>query len=77
MIQNSGLIAFVLCVVTLLYVVTLFRTDCKKSIVDISYMNALNPSDAIVDRKLIRYGLPLLFLTIAAFVAKDTILTHF
>lgn len=55
----------------------LFHTDCKKNIVDISYMQSLNPSDAIIDRKLIWYGLPFLIFTIVAFVAKDTVLIHF
>ncbi len=73
MVSNSGLIALVLCVVSFLYVTVLFHTQCKKTKCDLAYMDALNPLDAIVDKKLMMYGLPLLTFTIVAFILKDRI----
>ncbi len=75
-ISNSWLIAMVLCVVTVLYVMALFHKQCRTAECNTTYIEKLTPKDAIVDKKLMWIGIPLLAITIFSFVIKDRVATH-
>ena len=72
-VKNSGSMVFVLSIVSSFYTYFVFRKDLKKVTVSPKDVSAFDPKSAIQNKRILKLGLPLLFLTIALMVLKDTI----
>jgi Na+/H+ antiporter NhaD/arsenite permease-like protein len=76
-VENSGLISFVLAAVSTLYTIIIFRKQLKSVKVNPKDIAAFKPSAAIKDRKILKVGMPLLTIAIILMVAKEFIATTF
>ncbi|HEX9062071.1 MAG TPA: SLC13 family permease [Clostridia bacterium] len=72
-VSNSGLIAFVLSIVSVTYISLIFNKQLKAVKVNPKDVAAFDPKAAIKDRKILAFGLPILALAILFMVMKDTI----
>jgi Na+/H+ antiporter NhaD/arsenite permease-like protein len=72
-VTNSGFIVLILSVVSMVYMQLLFGKQLDKVHIKPKEVAAYKPSSAIKDRKILRLGLPLLFIAIAIMLSKDWI----
>ncbi len=76
-VENSGLISFILAGVSTLYTIIIFRKQLKAVKVNPKDIAAFKPSAAIKDRKILKIGMPLLVIAIFLMVAKEFIANTF
>lgn len=72
-VKNSGVIVMVLSVVTMAYILFIFKKDLSGVKVSESMIAGYNPMAAIKDRKLAMVGLAILVITILLIITKDFI----
>lgn len=72
-VKNSGLIVFILSFVTIGYALLVFRKQLKAVQVDPKVVSQFNPKAALKDRKVLKFGIPVLFITILLLVSKEFI----
>jgi len=70
-VSNSGLIVILLSVVSLLYIFFVFRKELEATKVSPDEVSKYDPKSAIKDKKILRYGLPVLFAAIVLMVTKE------
>lgn len=75
--SNSGSIVMVLSVVSLIYINIIFRKELGSVKVNPQDVAGYNPKSALKDLRILRYGLPILVLTIILMVSKEYIKTKF
>lgn len=68
---NSGLISIVLSFVVIVYTLLVFRKDFDKVKVDPKDVENFRPLEALQDKKILKIGIPILFISIFLMVAKD------
>jgi Na+/H+ antiporter NhaD/arsenite permease-like protein len=71
--QNSGFIVLILSVVSLAYILFIFRKDLKASKVKASDVALFKPAKALQDRFILKVGLPIAITTILLMVLKERI----
>jgi len=76
-VSNSGLMVLVLSAISLGYIYLVFRKSLNKTKVDPKEVAGFSPAAAIKDRKLLKYGTPILGIAILCMVLKDTIAHKF
>lgn len=72
-VQNSGLIVLVLSVVSLLYILFIFRNDLKETKVPASDVAEFKPLKALHNRYILKVGLPIAITTIVLMILKENI----
>jgi Na+/H+ antiporter NhaD/arsenite permease-like protein len=72
-IQNSGFIVLVLSLVSLVYILLVFRKDLRAVKVKTSDVAAFKPLKALQDRFILRVGIPIALLSILTMVLKEQI----
>lgn len=72
-VSNSGVIVLLLSVVSLSYILLVFRKDLQKSKVSSNDVALFNPLAAIQDKYILRIGLPLAVFTILLMISKEYI----
>lgn len=70
-ITNSGIIVLLLSVVTTIYSLLIFRKQLAKVKVNPSAVADFKPKSAIKNKKVLFYGLPILFITIILMMSKE------
>jgi Na+/H+ antiporter NhaD/arsenite permease-like protein len=76
-VQNSGLIVLVLSVVSLTYIILLFRKQLNSVTVSENDVAQYEPKSAIKNKTLLKIGTPILFIAILLMVLKETIRNTF
>jgi len=71
--QNSGLIVCILSVVSLIYILLIFRKDLDKSPVTAKDVALFRPLKALQDRKILKIGIPIAVVSIVVMVLKERI----
>ena len=71
--SNSGVIVLILSVISLAYILFVFRKDLSKSKVKPGDVALFNPQAAIQDKYILRIGLPIVVMSIFAMIAKEYI----
>ncbi|HYD35709.1 MAG TPA: SLC13 family permease [Vitreimonas sp.] len=71
--QNSGLIVMILSVVSLIYILFVFRNDLNKAHVKASDVALFKPLKAIQNRYIMKVGVPLVVISILLMVLKERI----
>lgn len=72
-VSNSGVIVLLLSVVSLSYILFVFRKDLQKSKIKSSDVALFNPLAAIHDKYILRIGLPLAVFAILLMISKESI----
>jgi Na+/H+ antiporter NhaD/arsenite permease-like protein len=72
-VQNSGMIVLILSAVTITYALLVFRKQLSAVVVDPEAVSLFNPLASLKDRKVLKLGIPLLFITIVILVMKEFI----
>jgi Na+/H+ antiporter NhaD/arsenite permease-like protein len=73
---NSGFLVLVLSIVSMLYVMTLFWKPLKKIKIKQEDIAAFDPKSAIKNTRILKIGIPILFIAIALMASKDLIAAH-
>jgi Na+/H+ antiporter NhaD/arsenite permease-like protein len=68
---NSGLIAILLSFVVVAYTLLVFKKDLEATVVDPNDVKTFKPLEALQDRKILKIGLPILFVSIFLMIAKE------
>lgn len=76
-VTNSGLMVIVLSVISLAYLYLIFRKSLQRVKVRPKEVAGFEPAAAIKDRKLLKWGTPILALAILCMVFRDTISSRF
>jgi Na+/H+ antiporter NhaD/arsenite permease-like protein len=76
-ISNSGLIAVILSIVSICYTLLIFRKPLSKVQDQSQVVLGFKPKSALKDRQILKFGLPLLVITISLMVLKDAISATF
>lgn len=72
-VSNSGIIVLLLSVVSLAYILFVFRKELAKSKVKASDVALFDPKAAIQDKYILRIGLPIVIMSIFAMISKEYI----
>ncbi len=72
-ISNSGLIALLLSVISLVYILLIFRKELSRTQVKPADVALFKPQAAIQNRYIMKVGLPIVVMSIIAMIAKDYI----
>lgn len=72
-VENSGLTVLILSVVSITYLILVFRKQLSAVEISESDVALFDPKSAIKNKKVLKFGIPILFLTILLMVTKETI----
>jgi Na+/H+ antiporter NhaD/arsenite permease-like protein len=75
--SNSGLIVLVLSVVATLYTLLIFRKELRETKVSAEDVSLFRPLSALKDKKILKIGVPILFIAISLLVLKEFIAKTF
>jgi Na+/H+ antiporter NhaD/arsenite permease-like protein len=76
-VSNSGTTVLILSVVTTAYVILLFKKQLLQVKVNSEDINSFKPAEALKNRKILRYGIPILIFAICLMISKEIIRSMF